>query len=362
MPPKALYLHIPFCANICSYCDFTKLIYNDGFSFSYLKALKEEFVSYNIDKVETIYIGGGTPTSLRDDEFEDVLKLVSPHLERGGEFTVEANPESLSDGKIALMKKYGVNRVSIGMQSTDKRLLEIMNRHHDFTMVKDCIKRLKDIGLNNINVDLIYGFKEESREILNKDLEALISLDVPHISTYSLSIPFDSIFYKKGYRKIEEEEDASCYEYILSFLRKHGYKRYEVSNFSKPGFESAHNKIYWKNEEYYGLGLGASGYINKIRYKNTNSLKLYCQGRYIQEEEKVEKKDEIEYFFITNLRLEDGFEIKHFIALFGEKEFDLRKEKFNKLIGEGLLRMDGVNIAPTDKGIMLLDLILRELI
>ena len=204
--PKSLYIHIPFCEALCDYCDFPKLQYFTFFAAKYLIYLQKELDSYNIGKdLKTIYIGGGTPTSLEDHLFEKLLKMVLPYTKNIQEYTIEANPESLSLNKLKLMKNYGVNRLSIGVESTDDKILKTINRHHTFSDVKKAIKMAKEVGFDNINVDLILGLPHCLKPQLKKDLDNLLSLPITHISCYSLSIHPHTSFYLRG---IKERKDV----------------------------------------------------------------------------------------------------------------------------------------------------------
>ena len=361
MSAKALYVHIPFCRSICSYCDFCKLLYREEFSFAYLKELKKELISKNLGKMDTIYVGGGTPSALSPKELEDLLSLLSLYKKSGSEFTIEANPESFDLEKARIMVKYGVNRLSFGLESSRNDALELMGREHSLDDVKKALEIARSVGITNLNVDLIYALPGETKEDLKKDIDALLSLKVPHLSTYSLTIGEDSIFAKKGYKEAEQDEQAEQYELILSSFRKAGYERYEVSNFALPGFESRHNSAYWKDEEYVGVGLGASGFEAGVHYTNTRSLKKYLAGNYRECEEKDDEKDALEYFFLTNLRLKDGFALTAFKERFGFEFMERYGEAFASLNKSGLIETKDGRIFATDKGILLLDQILVAL-
>ncbi|MDO5330109.1 MAG: radical SAM family heme chaperone HemW [Bacillota bacterium] len=356
----ALYVHIPFCSAICGYCDFSKLLYDRGFAFSYLQALKKEIESYRIGRVKTIYVGGGTPTSLDDDLFSDLLSFLAPFLDENGEYSVEANPESLSPAKAKMMAEAGVNRVSMGVESADPALLKLMGRRHDNEMVKKAISNLKEVGIDNYNLDLIYGLPGEGMETLNNDVDFLLSLNPPHLSLYSLTVSPGSIFYNRKLPEAPEDLSAGMYEYILKRLRASGYRRYEVSNFAKPGFESRHNLTYWRDEPYYGCGLAASGYLGDIRYQNVKNLSKYLAGEYVAEREKVDEGSAFEYYLLTNLRLEEGFSLKDFESRFGVGFLEKYPEA-NKLFDEGLLILKDERIMPSDRGIMILDRVLLRL-
>lgn len=360
--PKALYIHIPFCEHICKYCDFTKLFYFSKFEKPYLEALKKEISSKVKNKVFTLYFGGGTPTALSDEGFENILRFASSFLEKDYEFTVEANVENLTKSKLDIMKRCGVNRLSIGVQSTCNALLKEIGRCHTFEDAQKIIKLAKSKGFYNINIDLIYGFKNESLNDVKKDLEEFIKLDIDHISIYSLIVEKGSMFYNLKYPTQNEEDSRKYYEYIVKYLREKGYERYEISNFAKNGKYSRHNLTYWHNEEYYGCGLGASGYVNGVRYENTKSLPEYLKGNYISSSERVDEKELEEYFLITNLRLEQGFSKEQYKDLFGV-EFE---EKYNnKIINFDLKRYFDFSVGRirlNDEGLIMMDFVLLKLL
>ena len=360
--PNSLYIHIPFCEHVCAYCDFTKLFYNQKFELPYLEALEKEINSKVTNKISTLYFGGGTPTALSDEGFERILKFASKYLDKDYEFTVEANVENLTEAKLDIMKKYGVNRLSIGVQSTCNTLLKEIGRHHTFEEAQKIVFLAKSKGFSNVNIDLIYGFKNETLDDLKRDLEEFIKLDINHISIYSLIVEKGSILYNKKYEEQEENDSRKFYEYIVSFLREHGYERYEISNFARNEKYSRHNLTYWRNEEYYGCGLGASGYVGGVRYENTKSLPEYIKGNYISSTEKVDDKSLEEYFLITNLRLEKGFSKGDFKAQFG---VDFEKKYLDKIINFNLQKyfdFSDDRVRLTDDGLILMDFILLKLL
>lgn len=359
----SLYVHIPFCGHICNYCDFSKLLYNKKWEEEYLKELKNEIDGYKIPlkSLKTIYIGGGTPTCLSNKSLENLLDYLKPYLGDNYEFTIEGNPDGLTYEKLHTLKAKGINRLSIGVQSSNDKTLSFLGRKHTFEDAKRCVSIAKDIGFNNISCDLIYATPNESIEELKKDIDALLSLDVPHLSTYSLTISQGTSFYNKGYKEANDAISAEMYNLILSSFRNAGYERYEVSNFAKKGFYSRHNLTYWKDEEYYGAGLGASGYVNNRRYTNTRSLMKYLKVNHIKEEETLTLNSQLEDYFLTNLRLAEGFKKESFFKRFNFKFEDKYKLSFDKLKTNGLLAESADSIYPTDQGILLLDRILLEL-
>ncbi len=358
---SSLYVHIPFCASICAYCDFPKVYYRSEWAFSYLEALFFELDKYKGEKYDSIYVGGGTPTSLSDEDFSSLLYKLSEFKRENCEWSIESNPESLSEEKLSICRSFGVNRISIGIESSSPRLLSLMGRKHSFLDGKKAIDRARKAGISNINADLIYALPNESEEEAKKDIEAFLSLSLPHLSAYSLIVEKGTRFFLDGYREMGDEEAAKQYELILSSFRKAGYDRYEVSNFSLPGYECRHNLTYWEDEEYDAVGLGASGYRGGIRYKNTLSLSNYLKGNYRAEIEKVSPKDELEYYFLTNLRLEKGFSLLDFEKRFGFPFLEKYEKAYLSNHQSGLLKIEEGRLKPTDLGMLLLDRILLSL-
>lgn len=319
---SSVYIHIPFCRNICSYCDFCKFVYQEKWVYAYLKALKAEIKDrYMGEDIKTLYIGGGTPSVLSLEELKSLFKIVSllktDSLE---EFTFECNIEDINEELLSILKENKVNRLSIGIQSFNQNNLKFMERTADYKDTKKKIKLCREMGFNNINVDLMYAIPNETLKDLKKDVALFMSLGVEHISTYSLILENHTKAYVNKTSYINEELDYDMYNYIIKKLGEPNH--YEVSNFALNGFESKHNLVYWNNEEYYGFGLGASGYIDKVRYENTKNLKDYLLGNYVKTREIVGIKEEMDYEIMLGLRKMRGISIKHF------------KEKFNQDIFE----------------------------
>ena len=359
--PKSLYIHIPFCEHICKYCDFTKLFYFKRFEKPYLDAIEKEISSKVTNIVSTLYFGGGTPTVLSDEGFERILTFSAKYLDKDYEFTVEANVENLTEAKLDIMKRCGVTRLSIGVQSTCNALLKQIGRCHTFEDAQKIIKIAKSKGFNNINVDFIYGFKNQSLNDLKRDLEEFIKLDVDHVSIYSLIVEKGSMFFKEGYKSQNEEDSRKFYEFIVSFLRDHEYERYEISNFARNGKYSRHNLTYWHNEEYFGCGLGASGYENGVRYENTKSLPEYLKGNFIASKENITGKELEEYFLITNLRLENGFEKAKYKAQFGCDFEEKYKDKILNFDLKKYFDFSNDRVKLNDEGLILMDFVLLKL-
>lgn len=356
--PQALYLHIPFCEHICDYCDFPKLQYFTTLAKDYLGRLQEELDSYQIKhQLKSIYIGGGTPTALEDDLFEKLLQIVEPYSKGIKEYTIEANPESLSEHKLTLMKQYGVTRLSLGVESTNDQILHAINRHHTFQDVKNAVRRAKDKGFLDINVDLILGLPQANKALLEADLDHILALEVPHISCYSLSVHPHTVFYLRGVEEPLDDYSRELYDIVEKRLTAHGYIHYEVSNWAKPGHESQHNFTYWRDETYYGVGLGASGFIDNYRYTNTKSLSRYNEGIFQQEKEIISYADDEEYYLMLTLRTNEGLSYREYERRFAQSFSALHRQKIEEFLRDGLLTEKDEHLIPTYEGMMVLDAI-----
>ena len=342
-----IYIHIPFCNNICSYCDFPKLLYNKKFINNYLDSLENEIKTrYKQELVKTIYIGGGTPTSLDNEELERLLKITNIfNKEKNIEFTIESNIESLSLDKIELLNKYNINRVSLGVQSFDNNTLKYLNRHHTKEQVFEVINNLKENNIKNISIDLIYG-ANNNIETVKKDLETYLKLDIPHISYYSLIIEDNTVLSINKTKYIDEEIELNMYKYIEKELNKNGYNHYETSNYSKKSYESIHNLNYWDNGFYYGFGLGAVSYLDNFRISNTKNLTKYLNNNYIENKTYEDIETRISNTLILGLRKIKGINIIEFKNTFNKEILDIYNIK--DLIKEEklLLEADYLKINP----------------
>jgi len=318
MTKTSVYIHIPFCKSICTYCDFCKVLYNKEWAVAYLKKLKDEIKErYMGEVVRTIYIGGGTPSALSLKEIEYLLTLTKLfNIQELEEFTFECNIEDISKDLLDLLSKFNVNRLSIGIESFNEENLLLMKRKVDY---KDTVKKMeliRSMGFNNVNLDLIYALPGEKMGVLKKDIKLLLSLNPEHISTYSLMIEDNTFLNYKKTDNIPEELDAKMYEYICKKLKKSGYKHYEISNFAKNECESKHNLVYWNNSEYYGFGCGASGYIAGVRYDNTRSLSKYLNGEVNSSDNLLSQESIMEYEVMLGLRKIDGIKLQDFYDKF----------------------------------------------
>lgn len=341
---KSLYIHIPFCESICSYCDFSKFLKNEEWIEQYLNALEKEInYRYKGEEIETIYIGGGTPSCLNIKQLNKLFNIVNKiNKSELFEFTFECNIENIDYDKLKLLYKNGVNRLSIGVQTFNQKFLKYLNRNHTKKNVVDTIRIAKDIGFKNINIDLIYAIPGEDLNDLEMDLNEFIKLDISHISTYSLILEEHTKLFIDKEKTIDEDLDYQMYQLICNKLKESGYNHYEISNFSKYGYESKHNLTYWNNQEYYGFGLGASGYINGVRYDNTKSLNKYLNQEYILESHKLDQNEQVENEFILGLRKIDGINKEKFKLKYNKDIKDI--EIVNKLIKENKLLENKKNI------------------
>lgn len=339
---KSAYIHIPFCNNICSYCDFCKLLYNKDFVKKYLDVLEKEITNnYKNEILDTIYVGGGTPSSLSVSELNKLFSIIKIFkLSKEYEFTFEVNIEDITEEKLEILKGNKVNRLSIGIESFNDKYLKYLGRNYTSDIIKEKVELAKKY-FDNINVDLIYALKNESLDDLEEDIDKILKLDIKHISCYSLIIEKNTKLYIDNTKYISDDLDSDMYDLIDKKL-ENKYHRYEVSNYSITSYESRHNLTYWKNNEYYGFGLGAAGYIDNIRYTNTRNLSKYISGSYERQEEVLTKEDKIKYEFILGLRLTSGLNKDNFNKKYGININEI--EVIKELINKGLLIDDKINI------------------
>ncbi|HAX62201.1 MAG TPA: coproporphyrinogen III oxidase [Elusimicrobia bacterium] len=361
----AIYIHIPFCRKKCNYCDFVSTQIDadktTDCADKYLKALTREF-AYRLPSTvyrlpSTVYVGGGTPSLLSESQIKFLFEKLFNYFHNYEssiipEITFELNPESITGQKLKTLKDYGVNRLSIGLQSFDDDILKFLGRVHNVKDFLRCYETARKIGFMNINIDLIFGIPGQTLENWHRTLNGAIKLNPEHISIYSLTIENGTKFFENGLQK-DDDTDADMYEFAIRFLKENGYHQYEISNFAKPSFECKHNINYWKNGEYLGFGLGAVSYIKGRRIKNTENLTDYLNGKFRSEVEERNPEQKMSEDLMLGLRLTSGMEIS-----------DNIKEKFsariNNLKNDGLLKEQNNFLKLTDKGIMFANCVFRE--
>ncbi len=370
--PTSAYVHIPFCTQICYYCDFSKVFIKNQPVDSYLEHLLEEFRSYDIQKLRTLYIGGGTPTALSAPQLEVLLDGLTKNLDLSilEELTIEANPGDLDADKIAVLKNSAVNRVSLGVQTFDNKMLKKIGRSHLEKDIYENIDRLKLAGFDNISIDLIYALPGQTMEQVKENVAKAIGLDIPHMSLYSLILENHTVFMnrmRRGKLPLPKEElEAEMFEYIIAELERAGFEHYEISNFSKPCFESRHNLMYWDNAEYYGIGAGASGYVNGVRYKNHGPIRHYLsaveEGNARITEEHLSQKEQMEEEMFLGLRKKSGVSMARFEEKFGRPFEGLYGEIVRDLVQQGLMQIEGDRVRMTKRGLFLGDTVAERFI
>ena len=365
---NAAYLHIPFCEHICHYCDFNKVFLKGQPVDDYLKALDEEMrLSLNqfpTDQLETIFVGGGTPTSLNELQLAKFCESINKNLPKSKnlEFTFEANPGDLTQSKLQILKDAGVNRISLGVQTFNDELLEKIGRVHRAKDVFQSIENIKRVGFTNISIDLIFSLPTQTLTDFKESLTEAFSLDITHYSAYSLIIEPKTIFYnlmQKGKLPTPGEDiEAAMYETLREEMEQHGFKQYEISNFSKPGFESKHNLAYWNNDFYYGFGAGAHSYVNGSRRSNAGPLKKYIDqikngNLPVFQEHQVTIAEQMEEEMFLGLRKTDGVSVMRFIEKFGKDPRGLFKNEIAELNKKGLLEVNHDHIYLSKRGTLL---------
>ena len=346
---SSIYIHIPFCKTICSYCDFCKFFYNKKIVNDYLIALKKEIKSkYKNEVIKTLYVGGGSPSSFDIEELRTLFKILDGiKLSEEYEFSVEMNVLDITEEKLVFLKEHRVNRISIGIETVNEKHMKFLERYNNKSDV------IKNVNLSkkyfkNINLDLMYAFPNQTIDELNQDIDFVLNLNPTHISIYSLIIEEHTKIYINGVKAIDEELESKMYYNIIKKLEDNGYLQYEISNFSKVNFESRHNLVYWNNEHYYGFGLGASGYIDDVRYTNTRNMTKYLSGSFLGTSEVITKNIDMENELMLGLRKINGinknkFKDKYSLAI--DDTFDIIN-----LVDKKLIIDNGKNIfIPKDK-------------
>jgi putative oxygen-independent coproporphyrinogen III oxidase len=361
---KSAYIHIPFCEHICHYCDFNKFFLQGQPVDEYLKNLGQEIRSRvgsgNSQEIDTIFVGGGTPTALNAKQLDTLCEEITTSLPYNkGEFTFEANPGDLTEDKLKVLIDHGVNRLSFGVQSFNDDLLKGIGRSHRSKDVYTSLEAAQKVGFSNISIDLIYSLPKQTEEDFQGTLTKALDLQLPHYSAYSLIVEPKTVFYnlmRKGKLPLpSQEQEANMYELLIESMAKYGINQYEISNFAKEGYESKHNLVYWDNNEYYGLGAGAHGYINGVRYSNYGPLKKYMdpinEGRLPTiQEHTVTREEMMEEEMFLGLRKVEGVSKSMFHEKFGCTIESVFKSSLEEMQNRKLLHVDGERVALTMQG------------
>ncbi|MEQ6929587.1 radical SAM family heme chaperone HemW [Clostridium perfringens] len=374
MDKISLYIHIPFCAQKCLYCDFPSFARKDHLRKAYIEALNKEIISlrekHNNLEINTIFIGGGTPSVLEADELECLLKEVAKlNMAKDIEYSMECNPGNLTEEKLEVMKKYGVNRISMGLQAKQDNLLKGLGRIHNYKTFKENFLLAKKVGFNNINVDLMFGLPNQRLNEWEETLREIISLEPAHISAYSLIIEEGTAFYNlyenDKLKLPTEEEERKMYHLAKKILEENGFNQYEISNYAKEGKECRHNLAYWNMDNWIGVGAAAASYINGKRIKNISNVEEYInsineKGEAVEEIINNSKNDNMEEFMFMGLRKINGIDENEFKKRFSMNINDVYGEILNKYIDEGLLIRDSGRIFLSEKGIEISNVIMAD--
>ncbi|MEG0050613.1 MAG: radical SAM family heme chaperone HemW [Terrisporobacter sp.] len=360
-----LYVHIPFCVKKCKYCDFNSFKLNIDEKKKYLQGLEKEMKFYKNEatdkEIDSIFIGGGTPSVLNEEEVRSLFEKINNNfkISKNAEITMECNPGTINLSKLIAMRESGVNRLSIGLQAVQNHHLKYIGRIHTYEEFEKNYMQARGVGFDNINIDLMYALPNQSEKDWKETLEKVVKLNPEHISAYSLILEentelFD--MYNKGeFNLLDEDTDIEMYEYTIKYLKANGYNQYEISNYAKSGYECNHNILYWKCENYIGLGASASGYLGDIRYNNICDLEKYetvvfDNKKPVESEEILKDEDKIEENVFLGLRMNEGIHFKYFEQKYNTNFKEKYKEQLEKLEKMNLIKVDDEGMALTQKG------------
>ena len=362
-------MHLPFCLKKCAYCDFVSYSAHYDRQREYLKALKNEFLEYCGEEIDTVYLGGGTPTSLDTEILTELLGEIFSvfRVSPDAEITVECNPKTADFEKFCALKKAGANRLSIGVQSLNDDELSAIGRLHSGKDAIACVLQAKEAGFTNISVDFMFGLPHQTLESLNQTIDGLISLPITHISCYGLILEEGTRIWEdveNGEVLLPDEDtELKMYQTIVETLRKAGFYQYEISNFAKAGRESKHNTRYWKCEEYIGCGVAAHSYFKGERFSNTEDFEKYLKNPEEKKDvTKISTKDQMSEFMILGLRMMRGVSDEDFREKFGVSFIDVYKEAIEKYEKNGLLERKEDFLRFTEQGVYVSNTVLCEFV
>jgi oxygen-independent coproporphyrinogen-3 oxidase len=372
----ALYIHIPFCDHKCIYCDFYSIITSDNVD-NFLKALKTEIdyyaKIYSPERIITsLFFGGGTPSLMSAEYIDEIIRYSKQKFEfdENAEITLETNPGTVNKEKLSAFRNYGINRISIGVQSFDDDDLKFLTRIHDKQTAISTVYNAVDAGFENISIDLIFNLPGQTKEKWKENLKQAVSLPIKHISAYSLILERGTILNKlvlDGKVKIQDEDyDAELYELTIEFLNDRGFFQYEVSNFAKPGYECIHNKAYWHHQDYIGLGPSAHSFIQNKRWWNYSSLKKYISEVELKQNAmmnfEILDKNQLQDEYIMLALRSDGIKLNEYINKFGSEWLDKHSKNFEMMKEENLIEIKHNTIKLTPKGYAICDEILSKIL
>lgn len=369
----ALYVHIPFCLKKCNYCDFSSFAgLSDQVRERYVDALISEIRSYknkaDAYRVRSIFFGGGTPSLLSGAAFSRIVEAMheSFQIEDDIEFSVEANPKTITQERLAAFVKCGVNRLSIGLQSIHENELKILGRIHSYQDFLDSFAMVKNAGIRNINLDIMYAIPEQTLDSFQQTVDAVCALPITHLSAYSLIIEDETPFGKMrdGLRLPEEAQELLMVEYLHKRMHENGFSHYEISNYAKSGFACRHNLAYWNLTDYLGFGLSACSCFEAVRYTNTSSMDEYLQGDYTQyrQEEHLGKEDLAFEYAMLRLRLLEGLSLAEYKNRFGRAFDEGKEDEIAKYIADGFMKRCDDFLSFTEKGLYVSNEILARLL
>ena len=381
-----IYVHIPFCIRKCYYCDFVSFTNQEENIEKYIEAVISEIESYELEEynVTTIYIGGGTPSSIESKYIEKILHKIKEKITNNEtkfndiEITIEINPGTIDRKKLQDYEEMGINRLSIGLQSTNNEILKNIGRIHTYEEFLEGYNLARNIGFDNINVDLMIGLPNQTIENIKDSVGKIIKLEPEHISVYSLIVEegtkIENLLNMNKITLPEEELERNMYWYVKNKLELNGYIHYEISNFAKENKQSKHNVNCWEQKEYIGIGTAAYSYLDNIRYGNTSNIQKYIETQDFKDEKELEKNkiriiDEVQTledkkreYMLLSLRKLEGVSIRKFKEKYVENPIFLYRKQLEKLVNENLLTIDGDNIKLTNKGLDLANLVWEEFV
>lgn len=361
MAARALYVHVPFCREICAYCDFCHVIYQKESADRWLQAIKEELtMRLQAPNPETIYIGGGTPSALSCAQLERLLTMLDEIATSVTEYTIEINPESLDEEKAMCMARHGINRASLGYQTNDRQLLRLMNRSACATDVSAAMQCLRHVGITNISLDILYSLPSQTMTQLQTAVEAALTMEPKHLSLYSLTIEPHTVFAAKKLTPCDAEQEADMYAWIVRRLEKAGFAQYEISNFAKSGYASRHNQAYWEYEDFYGIGCGAWGKENGVRYEHTRNIRAYCENPQAVLEIHLSQAERMFENVMMGMRLCRGMDTVSFRQRYGRRVQDVYPQAIAFLCDKGLIEKDlSSHLRATARGYEILNSVLE---